>query len=75
MPAGLGGNRRCSVPESKLYLGDGVYAEFDGYAIVLTTENGIATTNRIVLEPEVFRLFERWVTTLRAQPEGRVFGG
>jgi hypothetical protein len=37
----------------KRYLGDGVSAECDGYAIVLTTETGIAVTNRIVLEPDV----------------------
>lgn len=33
------------------YIGDGVYADFDGYNIVLTTEDG---TNRIVLEPDVW---------------------
>ncbi len=37
----------------KTYIGDGCYAETDGYAVHLTTENGIDTTNRIVLEPEV----------------------
>lgn len=39
----------------KSYLGDGVYVDWDGYALILATENGITTTNRIVLEPEVFR--------------------
>jgi hypothetical protein len=38
----------------KKYIGDGVYCEFDGYAFVLTTENGIDVTNTIVLEPEVY---------------------
>ena len=37
----------------KRYLGDGVYAAFDGHCVVLTTENGIETTNEIILEPEV----------------------
>lgn len=37
----------------KIYLGDSVYAEFDGYAIVLTTENGFGPSNTIVLEPSV----------------------
>lgn len=39
----------------KRYLGDSVYAEFDGYQIDLTTENGLPgdPSNRIVLEPEV----------------------
>jgi hypothetical protein len=37
----------------KRYIGDGVYAEYDGYQIVLTTENGYEVTNRIALEPSV----------------------
>jgi len=39
----------------KKYLGDGAYAEFDGYYIVLTTSDGITVTNRICLEKEVFK--------------------
>lgn len=39
----------------KEYLGDGAYADFDGYQIVLTTENGVETTNIIALEPSVMR--------------------
>lgn len=39
----------------KSYLGDSVYAEFDGFGIVLTTENGMGASNTIVLEPEVLR--------------------
>jgi hypothetical protein len=37
----------------KHYLGDGVYADFDGYHVVLTTENGIEITNRICLDDYV----------------------
>jgi len=39
----------------KEYLGDSVYAEFDGYAIILTTENGLPTdpSNTITIEPMV----------------------
>lgn len=37
----------------KVYLGDGVYVTFDGWSIVLTTENGVSITNTIFLEPEV----------------------
>jgi hypothetical protein len=45
----------------KEYLGDGVYAEFDSATldVTLTTENGIETTNTIVLEPEVLDALER----------------
>ena len=46
---------------TKTYLGDGVYVELDEVgAVVLTTENGIAVTNRIVLEPEVLESLELW---------------
>lgn len=48
----------------KRYLGDGAYVEFDGYALVLTTEDGIRATNRVVLEPEVWRALEAFVAEL-----------
>jgi hypothetical protein len=38
---------------NKVYLGDGVYAMFDGFQVVLTTEDGFRVTNTIVLEPDV----------------------
>ena len=38
-----------------MYLGDSVYVDFDGYHIVLTTENGYGPTNQICLEPDVLR--------------------
>jgi hypothetical protein len=44
----------------KTYLGDGVYAAFDGYSLVLTTENGIRTTNEIMIEPEVYAALVRF---------------
>ncbi len=39
----------------KVYLGDSVYATFDGYHIILTTENGVPEdpTNIIALDPNV----------------------
>ena len=40
--------------EKKLYLGDSVYASFDGFHIVLTTENGSGPSNTICLEDYVF---------------------
>lgn len=40
--------------KTKLYLGDGVYLDSQRPdALILTTENGVAVTNRIVLETEV----------------------
>ena len=38
-----------------VYLGDGVYAYFDGTHVVLTTEDGIRATNTIYLEREVIK--------------------
>ncbi|MDD1626886.1 MAG: hypothetical protein LUQ26_05335 [Methylococcaceae bacterium] len=45
----------------KFYLGDGVYAIYDGVHIILTTENGIEATNAIMLEPEVMAQLFRFV--------------
>jgi len=52
--------------DEKVYLGDAVYAEFDGYSICLTTENGITTTNIVVLEPEVFKALLNYNDNLKA---------
>jgi hypothetical protein len=47
---------------NKHYIGDGVYVEIEPWGdVVLTTENGISTTNRIVLEPEVLKEFELYI--------------
>lgn len=54
------------MPGERAYLGDAVYVKFDGYAVELTTEDGIAVTNRVVLEPEVLVAFEAFVERLRA---------
>jgi len=39
---------------AKMYIGDSVYIDFDGYNIILTTENGGLPTNTIILEEGVF---------------------
>jgi hypothetical protein len=44
----------------KYYIGDGVYVDYDGYHIVLTTENGIETTKTIALEPELLDALKRF---------------
>jgi len=43
------------MDEPEIYLGDGAYAKFNGWAIELTTENGYETTNTIFLEPELLK--------------------
>ena len=55
--------------ERKQYLGDGAYVSFDGYAVVLTTEDGVSVTNRVVLEPQILSHFEEWVERLRLSVE------
>jgi len=46
-------NNRENKTADKVYLGDGAYAEFDGYNVIVTTSDGIITSNKIFLEPEV----------------------
>ena len=53
----------------KHYLGDAVYVDFDGYMLVLTTEDGIRATNTIALEPEVYRALLQYVAILTARAE------
>lgn len=49
----------------KAYLGDGAYVDFDGYSLILTAENGVSATDRIVLEPEVWAALVRYVEGLK----------
>ena len=52
-------------PTGKVYLGDGAYVDFDGYALVLTTEDGISVTNTVVLEPSVWEALRAYVARLQ----------
>lgn len=40
---------------NKQYLGDGVYADFDGYQVKLTVSDGVYDTDKIYLNPEVMK--------------------
>jgi hypothetical protein len=52
----------------KTYLGDAVYARFDELGrLVLTTEDGIRTTNEIYLEPEVLEKLHQYLASLDAE--------
>lgn len=51
----------------KDYLGDGLYADFDGYQLVLTSENGIAVLDRVCLEPNVYAALLRYVERIRQE--------
>jgi hypothetical protein len=48
-----------------VYLGDSVYAQFDGYNVVLTTRNGGDPSNIIVLEPVVYAALVEYVAGLQ----------
>lgn len=56
----------------KEYLGDGVYIQFDGYRIVVTTSDGISDTNTIVFEPEVLNSFINFIERLKANLLNRI---
>jgi hypothetical protein len=45
----------------KEYLGDGVYVEYDGGSLTLTTEDGVRKTNEIIIEPEVYKALRAFV--------------
>ena len=49
----------------KDYLGDSVYAEFDGYGYILTTDNGCGSSNIIYMEPEVLSALMRFVDRMK----------
>ena len=52
----------------KTYLGDGAYAELDQYGdLILTTENGIRVTNRIVLGGAEYQALVDFVNRLCEQ--------
>lgn len=42
------------MTHEKVYLGDSVYAQNDGFGIIITTEDGYRVTNEIYLEPSVY---------------------
>ena len=55
----------------KKYIGDGVYVDYDGFGITLTTEDGTNEdgtniVNRIYLEPDVYDSLVLYITKVRA---------
>jgi hypothetical protein len=52
------------TPKKKTYLGDGLYGEWDGFGIWVTSENGIEVLNRVYFEPSVLQslvtAYQRW---------------
>jgi hypothetical protein len=58
----------------KAYLGDGVYAQYDGYTVTLTTENGVDETNVIFLEPNVVESLLKYLKDGKAIPDRDKWG-
>ena len=48
-----------------VYLGDALYAAYDGYQIVLYASNGETRTNTVYLEPAVLAQFFSYVDELK----------
>lgn len=48
------------MTQNRDYLGDSVYADFDGFNIILTTENGMGASNTIILEPKVMDALSKY---------------
>jgi hypothetical protein len=49
----------------KTYIGDSVYCDFDGYALILTIENDGESSNTIYLEPSVWDDLVAYVERLK----------
>lgn len=44
-----------------VYLGDGLYADFDGYQIELYASNGVRKTNQVYLDSSTLHAFLNYV--------------
>ena len=56
----------AAIQDRQTYLGDSVYATYDGYHVILTTENGLLgdPSNTVFLEPPVLDALMRYVKKL-----------
>jgi hypothetical protein len=54
---------------TEMYLGDAVYASFDGYHIWLRTSDGSRVTNEVALEPGVLETLDMFREQLKRPPE------
>ena len=51
--------------EQETYLGDGLYASFDGYQIKLRAPRGIGNDHEVYLDGETLDALEKFVKQLR----------
>ena len=50
------------MPDKSTYLGDGLYAEYDGYSIWLKANHHKHPTDKVCLEPAVLVSFIRFAS-------------
>lgn len=55
------------MPEKVTYLGDGLYAFFDGYQIQLRANHHEHPTNTVYLDSEVLNNFLKFVESLKRE--------
>ena len=55
--------------EYEQYIGDSVYLDFDGYYILIYTNNGLGRQNIIALEPQVIQSFDEYKKWLNSKLE------
>lgn len=51
----------------KQYLGDSVYVDYDGFAFILTIENGHGPSNIVCLEPEILEALDEYRKTVKEE--------
>lgn len=50
-----------SALQNKQHLGDGVYIDFDGFQVILTSENGVEVFDTIYLDADTLGSLLHWV--------------
>lgn len=51
--------------KTQVYLGDGLYAEFDGYQLILKANSYEYPTDTVYLEPQVYENLLKFVEQLK----------
>lgn len=53
------------MTQEPVYLGDGLYAQFNGWQIRLYASNGVSTQDQVFLEPHVLANFLNYIKPLQ----------
>ncbi len=61
-----------TIPDNETYLGDGLYAWFDGFMVTLRAPREYGGNHWVALEPEVMKDFQRYLHSVALEhPEMR----